>query len=564
MRLATLLLALLVAPTAAAQFNCPTSTTTNVLEGNDVRARLYANGNLFWQGGDPLYEVPKDSSVQAIFAAGLWMGGFVDDTLRFAGADYSDWEFRPGPLDDFGQPLADASAYDRIWHVTLADIARYNATGEATDDLASWPAEVGAPVVDGDGDPDNYNLAGGDRPAISGDETAWWIMNDVACPHTWSNREPLGVELRASAFTFSADYTADLLDDPAGTGGVTQSLVRVLRHATFYRFAITNRSTEPIERFYAGLFVDTDLGDFNDDYIGSAPELGMGYVYNGDDFDEGGYEADPPAFGAVYLQGLTDSTGADLGLSTFLTYNGDSSNTGNPTDGEDAYNYLQARWRDDNPLTFGGNGYNPGSVAEETRYMFPDPPPRFWSEYNTDGVGSANQRADRRFLTSSGPATLAPGATQTLLIGLLWSRTQTPGTGNLASVRQLYLDAPLLGVVRTLSTDPRLQTITPETLPAPYVEPEPPPDLPDRLAVSDGFPNPFTRAASFSLDLSEALPVRAVAYDLLGREVAVLQDGELPGGTHTLALDGARLPAGVYVVRIAVGSGSTTRTVVKL
>ncbi|MEM8601575.1 MAG: hypothetical protein AAGF99_16795, partial [Bacteroidota bacterium] len=331
MRLATLLLALIVAPAATAQVNCPTSTTTNVLEGNDVQARLYANGNLFWQGGDPLYEVPKDSGVQAIFAAGLWMGGFVRDTMRFAGADYGNWEFRPGPLDDTGQPLADASAYDRIWRITLADIARYNATGEATADLASWPFEVGAPVVDGDGNPDNYNLAGGDRPAITGDETAWWVMNDLECPHRWGNTEPLGMEVRTSAFTLSADYTADLFEDPLGSGTVTQSMVRILRHATFYRFAITNRSTEPIERFYAGLFVDTDLGNFNDDYIGSAPELGMGYVYNGDDFDAGGYEADPPAFGAVYLQGLTDSTGADLGLSTFLTYNGDSSNTGNPT-----------------------------------------------------------------------------------------------------------------------------------------------------------------------------------------------------------------------------------------
>ena len=76
--------------------------------------------------------------------------------------------------------------------------------------------------------------------------------------------------------------------------------------------------------------------------------------------------------------------------------------------------------------------------------------------------------------------------------------------------------------------------------------------------------NPFSARTTLYLTLPTAHDIEAVAYDVLGREVAVLQDGELPGGTHTVKLDGAQLPAGVYVVRIAVGSGSTTRTVVKL
>ncbi|MEL7362720.1 MAG: hypothetical protein AAFN13_11665, partial [Bacteroidota bacterium] len=76
---------------------CELGTATADLDINNVRARLYNTGGLFWRGGDPVYEVPKGSGVQAIFASGIWIGGQVDEVLRFAGADYGNWEFWPGP-----------------------------------------------------------------------------------------------------------------------------------------------------------------------------------------------------------------------------------------------------------------------------------------------------------------------------------------------------------------------------------------------------------------------------------------------------------------------------------
>ena len=51
--------------------------------------------------------------------------------------------------------------------MTVEDVARYNTTGEATPDLAEWPAHLGAPVVDGDGVAGNYDLARGTARASS-------------------------------------------------------------------------------------------------------------------------------------------------------------------------------------------------------------------------------------------------------------------------------------------------------------------------------------------------------------------------------------------------------------
>ncbi|MEL6771870.1 MAG: T9SS type A sorting domain-containing protein [Bacteroidota bacterium] len=63
------------------------------------------------------------------------------------------------------------------------------------------------------------------------------------------------------------------------------------------------------------------------------------------------------------------------------------------------------------------------------------------------------------------------------------------------------------------------------------------------------YPNPAAAATTVAVTLPEAADVHTAIYDLLGRRVATLHDGLLAAGTHPLALDAARLPAGVYLVR---------------
>ena len=65
------------------------------------------------------------------------------------------------------------------------------------------------------------------------------------------------------------------------------------------------------------------------------------------------------------------------------------------------------------------------------------------------------------------------------------------------------------------------------------------------------WPNPSGGAVTVALALERPSSVRVVAYDVLGREVAVLHAGPLGAGEHTFTLDAA-LPPGLYVVR-AVG-----------
>ncbi|HLT47339.1 MAG TPA: T9SS type A sorting domain-containing protein, partial [Rubricoccaceae bacterium] len=90
-------------------------------------------------------------------------------------------------------------------------------------------------------------------------------------------------------------------------------------------------------------------------------------------------------------------------------------------------------------------------------------------------------------------------------------------------------------------------------------EPSRPEGLPSSYALHAAAPNPFAGRTTLRYDLPEAAPVRLVVYDLLGREVAVLVDGEREAGTHAAVLDGRGFAAGVYVVRMTAGGRDFTQ-----
>ncbi|GIV58182.1 MAG: hypothetical protein KatS3mg042_1095 [Rhodothermaceae bacterium] len=92
---------------------------------------------------------------------------------------------------------------------------------------------------------------------------------------------------------------------------------------------------------------------------------------------------------------------------------------------------------------------------------------------------------------------------------------------------------------------------------------KPPP--PDRtFTLSDVFPNPFTGAARLLLTPGDSEPLTVDVYDALGRRVARLYAGPLtPGLPRLFTLDGTRLAAGVYFIRVSGPTFTATRTAVR-
>lgn len=87
-------------------------------------------------------------------------------------------------------------------------------------------------------------------------------------------------------------------------------------------------------------------------------------------------------------------------------------------------------------------------------------------------------------------------------------------------------------------------------------------DAPAVLALDVPRPNPTAATATVGFALPASVAVRLSVVDLLGREVAVLADGETAARTHTASLDAAHLAPGVYVVRLATTAETLTQRVV--
>ena len=84
------------------------------------------------------------------------------------------------------------------------------------------------------------------------------------------------------------------------------------------------------------------------------------------------------------------------------------------------------------------------------------------------------------------------------------------------------------------------------------------------FALHAAYPNPFRGRAVVAYDLEQASALRLAVYDVLGREVAVLVEGEQGAGRHEAVFEGAGLVSGVYLVRLTTGASSATRTLTLL
>lgn len=446
-RMRTLLLIALLAVPAAAQTPgaCTLGTAQGDLATPDLLARVFNTGSLFFGGtttnGDG-YLVPRAAATSPLYAAGLWVAGRVGGEVRAAGSRYASFSFWPGPLDDSAAlpNASDCSAFDRIYVVSPADVAAYEATGVASPDLAAWPVGLGARAVDAGGQPvvassrgQVVDLAAGERPVLYGGPTAFWVMNDVGGPHTVLNTPPLGIEVRVTAFA---------VDASAGERPVA------LRQSTVVRFEIVNRNSVPLEDLHPGFFMDPDLGNAIDDQVGADTTRGMAFVYNADNLDDGltgsggAYGSAPPAFGLDALGGLWSHSVMESGISPTL----------DPITGAELYNRLLGLWNDGSVIRAYSYGYAQ-SQGDTTRYAYTGDPvtSAFWSERNTDGSGTANNAGDRRHMLSAPAVTLAPGASTTFDLALLFAR-EADHLGSITALRalsdgvqDLYDDGHLFG-----------------------------------------------------------------------------------------------------------------------
>ncbi len=580
----------LIHQTSAAPAGCTCSTSIADLDIGNVRAPIFINGDMWWDLiGNARYEVPKGSGKHSLFAGALWIGEKdLGNNLKVAAQTYrqSGCDFFAGPIDN--EPVdSNCLHYDRHWKITRQEVTDFITSGTLTPDIQNWPgmgidnqSHALAPFVDVNGD-GLYNVSDGDYPAydfsgspnccdnLHGDQTIWWVFNDAANVHGETGGAALGLEIQAQAFAFNS--------------GIPN-----LDNATFYQYKIINYSTNEIDSTYFGQWVDPDLGNPLDDYVGCDVARGMGYCYNGDANDDlpDGYGLNPPAVGVDILQGpqadLGDASDNDrdgcidctfqlntvtglmdtipdtvlpetIIMSKFVFYNNDASVTGYPQNAADYYNYLRGIWKDGNTITYGGDGHGAGAGHTNTPcdFMFPGTSdPTGWGtnhvpQFAWDEVTAGNNPGDIRFLMSAGSFTLLPGEVlQCITTAAVWARTTADGPdSSLALLKQaddeiqLYFNSCFTTYQSTLVNDL------------------------DAIAKSISvYPNPFHDYTILNLPSVKHGTFEITVYDILGTLVRsyknispgnfVFNRETLNSGTYLyrISKDGNKIKSGKLVV----------------
>jgi hypothetical protein len=97
--------------------------------------------------------------------------------------------------------------------------------------------------------------------------------------------------------------------------------------------------------------------------------------------------------------------------------------------------------------------------------------------------------------------------------------------------------------------------------------------FPKTFSLSQNFPNPFNPATTISIDVPDngtaRCPIRLTIFDVRGRKVRILLEGELPAGRHRVVWNGrdsagGRVASGVYLYRLDAGTSRFTRKMLML
>ncbi|MHB8579966.1 MAG: GDSL-type esterase/lipase family protein [Ignavibacteriaceae bacterium] len=87
---------------------------------------------------------------------------------------------------------------------------------------------------------------------------------------------------------------------------------------------------------------------------------------------------------------------------------------------------------------------------------------------------------------------------------------------------------------------------------------------PHTFSLLQNYPNPFNPATTISYQLPKTSHVTLKAYDVLGREMAVLVDEQKNAGTYQVTLNGTRLTSGVYLYQLKAGNFVETKKLILL
>ena len=441
----------LVSLTAKAQ-----NLAVDSIEINTLKAHIYADGGI-WD-----VKTYDDSTYKSLlFAQNLWLAGYdINNDLHTAVQTHrtvGTADFRPGPISN--DPNAH-STYNKVYRINLQTLTDFKngATQGIPQEIADWPAHGNtamgeaanlAPFVDVNSN-GIYEPAQGDYPQIKGDEAIYVIFNDA---NGRTTGKPMGVEIHAMYYAYL-------------TGGIEDSIL-------YMDYKIYNRSGNHYANCHLSSFADFNLGNHNDDLMGTNIHSSSIYAYNADSNDEGpnGFGTNLASCALRMLQGppadYFDGTDNDMDgcidgvrdangfcqnedpttgvrerykMSGSMIYDLQTTSAqdpqGAPTSPLEYYIYMNSLWRNGNNLIIetpsgfmnsgNGDGYVINNVGTPTRFVFPgntyDTTGAYEPSAPIDWYMASNLQMDKMMLANAGPFSLKPNESFEIKMAFVWSR----------------------------------------------------------------------------------------------------------------------------------------------
>ena len=388
----------------------------------------------------------------SMYNTGLKAGKVLRDaTGKIKTKDYSEnyrdqqiWRVRKdwstGDLTVDASILRDISVADVTEAMIAADKAQYE------HDWKEWPADEGAPYDDVDGDGTytagtwsaENNAWVGDVPGVPGsDQTVWTVANDLPDEYAeggvvsvseggWGS-PPVGFEMQLTLWGYDFPFSNPI------------SSMMFKRARMIYVGLPGGPADAKLDTVYFTQWSDPDLGTYTDDYVGCDTTLSLGYVYNGNTWDDqflSSFGSPVPAGGYDFLEGPKVDVNGDgvldtLGMTSFVYFAAGSS-VSDPSTRVYAgtlqwFNLME--------------GFLP-RPEYPTQQPFVDPITGFAETYVLAGDptsatgwvdGIILPPGDRRLVMNTGPFEMVINDTQDVVVGLIGGL----GINNLSSVAVL-------------------------------------------------------------------------------------------------------------------------------
>ncbi len=311
------------------------------MDVNQIRTRVNDTEPLFSSNPNATlnFEFPKNSGKHGVFSANVIVAAKLQGTNNVLVNPVNMYmrERNPGPMSN-----ASALGKSYIVKVSRQEIDFHRANFNQSNyilplGIKNWPANADssagmavdlAPFIDRNRN-DCYDPENGDYPYIQGDEAIYWINHPV---------NPLmPFEFHWMLYGFNSQNDTD----------INQTL--------FLQYKIINRSSLTYDSVKVGFFMDGDIGNPMDDYVGSDSTNHILYFYNGDLLDENtsggvnGYLSNPPALGIKFLTDTMENA-MTMGHTNIV-------GTGIPLNESQWWDILRNRWHGGFPLKYGGNGF---------------------------------------------------------------------------------------------------------------------------------------------------------------------------------------------------------------